>query len=194
MGLYANRVFLDSNVLFSRTQRDWFGLLTSAEEMAAPFRVYWTEDLLSEALYHLRRKNPKWDGATLTRIGDNIRQTWPDGRVAQFEVDGSFAGSDPNDGHVHAATLACKAHYLVTNNINDFDGEHSDELPYEIVTPDDFLVLVDDVAPRLVADGVNRQLDYWGARQDIVQALQRANCTQFAQRVLLHLQRRALRG
>lgn len=42
MGLYTNRVVLDSNVLFSRATRDWFGLLTTSEHIVAPFKVYWT--------------------------------------------------------------------------------------------------------------------------------------------------------
>lgn len=195
MGLHTNRVFLDSNVIYSRTQRDWFGLLTTAEGPAAPFHVHWSEDVMSEALYHLRRKHPGWDGQKVAAIGDKIRATWPDGRVVDFVVAESFGGDDPNDAHVHAAAAACNAHYLVTNNNpRDFGGDNLDLLPYEVCTPDDFLVLVDDVAPGLVTDAVGRQLDYWGVRQDIVEALRRADCPQFAERVLRHLQRRALHG
>lgn len=121
---------------------------------------------------------------------------WADGYVADFVIDGSYPGNDPKDAHVHAAALACRAQYLVTNNLSDFPDEESDDLPYEVYRPDDFFVLIDEAAPALVASCVDRQIQYWTKRQDdveIVEALTRANCPQFAERVVSHLRRRALR-
>ncbi|MBO3089433.1 hypothetical protein [Cellulomonas dongxiuzhuiae] len=42
---------------FSRTLRDWLGMLYTVPE-SPPFVVHWTEDALAELIYHLRKKNP----------------------------------------------------------------------------------------------------------------------------------------
>lgn len=190
-----NRVFLDSNVIFSRTLRDWFGLLTTTGEGAPPFQVYWSDDVIAEAMYHVRRENPAWEGGQIASIGEKIRAMWADGRVRDFVVDDSYAGQDPHDAHVHAAAVACRAHYLVTRNVGDFRTDDTDALPYEVYHPDEFFLLVDDVAPALVAHCVQQQIAYWSGRQDdvdVVGALNRNDCPEFASRVLSHLRREAL--
>lgn len=50
-------IFVDSNVWYSRTLRDWLGMLYVTPE-APPFHVRWTEDVLAELLYHLRKQHP----------------------------------------------------------------------------------------------------------------------------------------
>ena len=137
MGQGINRVFVDANVLYGRTQRDWFGLLTT-DSISAPFRVYWSEDVLAEAIHHLRDRHPHWQGSKISGICERVRAMWADGYVADFVIDGSYPGNDPKDAHVHAAALACSAQYLVTNNLSDFPTEESDTLPYEVYRPDDF--------------------------------------------------------
>ncbi|MCH5643313.1 hypothetical protein [Gordonia sp. ABSL49_1] len=53
----ATRVFVDENVLWPKTLRDWLFLLRNATggEM---FTVCSTEDVVAEAIYTLRRKKP----------------------------------------------------------------------------------------------------------------------------------------
>ncbi len=55
-------VFVDANVLYSRTQRDWLGLLHRDTDA---FEVFWSEDVITEALYHLRKKHQDWDGGQI---------------------------------------------------------------------------------------------------------------------------------
>ena len=65
-----------------------------------------------------------------------------------------------------------------------------DSLPYEVHTPDGFLVLVDDSAPHRVRAVTRDQERYWDRRprsKSLVQALQDAGCPDFAQRILVHL-------
>ncbi|BDZ61537.1 hypothetical protein GCM10025873_13280 [Demequina sediminis] len=50
------RVLLDANVLMSRTLRDAIFLIQI--ESPGMFATCWTEDILAETLYHLRRRNP----------------------------------------------------------------------------------------------------------------------------------------
>lgn len=197
MGGQLARVFVDANVLYSKTLRDWVGLLYTDEERAAPFEVYWSEDVLAEAMYHLRKDHPEWDGAKFAVMRDRIAQTFEVGRVTDYEVDGSYRGADRHDAHVHAAAVACGADYLLTCNVGDFSGEGADELPYEVVAPDDLFVLVDRSAPELVNACIDRQISHHQNRHghvDLDGALKRAGCPAFAEVVLGHLRERALTG
>lgn len=183
-------------MLYSRTVRDWLGLLYTDEVIEPPFQVFWSEDVLGEAIYQLRRKHPLWDGAKITLVRDRIAKTFETGRVDDFTVDGSYPGSDPHDAHVHAACVACRADYLLTENVRDFPSGVAHQLSYEVLTPDEFFQLVDDDCPQLVDHAVTKQIDYWGRRTedvDLVGSLKRANCPGFADRVLEHLRQQALR-
>jgi predicted nucleic acid-binding protein len=144
------RVFVDANVLYSRTLRDWLALLRlrSSGEI---YTVYWSEDVLAEAIYRLRRNHPEWDGRTITRIRDLIAKTFEGGRVDDFVVDGSFPAKDADDQHVHAAAVACSAEIIVTcDGAFSTADQEVNSRPYEVYQPDDFFMLVDDTAPDLV--------------------------------------------
>lgn len=181
-------VFIDANVWYSRTRRDWLGLLYVLPEVP-PFQVYWTEDVLAEVLHSLRKAHPDWDGGRLTGIRDQLAGTFEAGRVDDFVIDGTYRGRDPHDAHVHAAALACRAEMLVTCNILDFQWDENDSL-YDVIHPDDFLVLVDDVVPGLVMEVAERMNKYWFERRGeshLPRQLRRAECPQFAERVRQHL-------
>src|SRR5690606_18540634 len=72
------RVFVDANVWYSRALRDWFGMLYTKPD-TPPFAVYWTEDVLAELVYHLRREHPDWPGRRITRIRDLMAGTFEAG-------------------------------------------------------------------------------------------------------------------
>lgn len=186
-----SRVFVDADVLYSRTQRDWLCLLYLASESF--FAVYWTEDILAETIARLRDAHPTWSGGTITRIRDRICETFEGGRVDDFQVDDSYAGADSDDRHVHAAAVECAAHILLTNDHGFLAGDvDPNTLPYEVHDPDSFFCLVDDGAPELVDQVTADQLTYWFERNgeaDLPRALVDARCPQFAERVRARLQR-----
>lgn len=186
------RVLVDANVFYSRTVRDWLGLMYTTPE-AEPFLVCWTEDIVAELLYHLRKNHPGWDGGRIVAVRDQICGTFEAGRVSDYAgTDESVR--DQGDAHVAAAAIACDADMLLTFNVADFSD--SDELPYEVWTPDDFFVLVNESSPTLVALCVDKQIQYWGRKRedvDLVAMLQRADCPEFADVVLGHLRRIAHR-
>jgi predicted nucleic acid-binding protein len=185
-------VFVDANVWFSRTLRDWLGMLYTTPENPS-FVVHWTEDVLAELIYHLRKTHPDWSGSRITTLRDRLSETFEAGRVAEFTIDATYRGNDPGDAHVHAAAVACGADVLVTCNVSDF-GWDENTSPYEVMHPDDFLVLVDDSSPELVAVVAAEMCEYWVRRDgesDLPQRLRTAGCPQFANRVLAHLQRMA---
>lgn len=187
--MFPFRVFVDANVLYSRTLRDWLALLQLRSD-GEIYSVYWSEDVLCEAIYHLRRKHPGWDGAKITRIRDLHVRVFEHGRVDDFTVDGSFPGRDGNDRHVHAAALACTADVILTCDGGFSTGDAaSDSLPYEVYRPDEFFVLVDDSAPDAVRRVTREQTEYWYrrcGRAALTEHLMNANCPEFAQRVVAH--------
>ena len=131
----------------------------------------------------------------MAAIRDRIAATFETGRVTDFIIDGSYRGPDPDDAHVHAAAIACRAAYLLTNNTKDFPEDASDPLPYEVIRPDDFFAVVDDANPELVAECVEEQIRYWARRSpsdiDLIDPLEQAACPAFAARLRTHLQSRA---
>lgn len=184
-------ILVDANVWYSRTLRNWLGLLYT-QGSQAPFRVRWTEDILAEVLYHLREEHPTWDGGRVTRIRDSIAGTFETGRVAEFRMDPNYAGVDERDRHVHSAAVACGAHVLLTFNIRDFP--QTDLLDYEVLLPDEFLVLVNDAAPNLVDSVILEMCRYWLSRRmevDLPGRLKAAGCPTFAEGVRAALHRLA---
>ncbi|NUT48139.1 MAG: PIN domain-containing protein [Saccharothrix sp.] len=191
------RVFVDANVLYSRTLRDWLALL-QLRSSGDVYTVYWTEDVLAETIYRLRRSHPEWNGAKITRIRDLIAATFEGGRVEEFSIDDSFPGSDGDDRHVHAAAVACRADIVLTADKGFLSsGREPDSQPYEAYGPDDFFMLVDDSAAALVRLVTREQTMYWtrrGTRADLAGPLIAAGCPRFAERVRAHQRKLSLPG
>lgn len=183
-------VFVDANVWFSRTLRDWIGMLYTTPDHP-PFVVHWTEDVLAELLYHLRKTHPDWSGLRITTIRDRMAGAFEGGRVDQYVIDAAYGGTDVGDAHVHSAAVACSADVLVTCNVKDFVWDEN-QSTYEVMHPDDFLILAADSFPELVQEVTQRMSAYWVARSgesNLPAALRKADCPRFADRVRHHLHR-----
>ena len=183
-------VIVDADVLYSRTLRDWLFLLRN-ETAGGMFRLYATVDIVAEVVARYRDRNPMVNGRTITGIHDAIVRNLDD-RIEEYEIDGSFPGGDEGDAHVHAAAVACRADFLVTNDkgFTNLDSSVLDSLPYEVHTPDSFLVLIDDSMPQAVRNVTEQQLKYWlGTKQDadLPLYLRKADCPDFADRVREHI-------
>ncbi len=183
------RAFVDSNVLASRTLRDWIFLLRN--EVPGMYELWGSLDIVAEAIRVVRRQHPDAGGditAGLTELlHANLNEV-----LTRYPAARDFAGSDPDDQHVHAAAVACGASYLITDNPSDFGDP--DELPYELYTADDFFCLVDDGAGSHVLEVTRKQAAYWQSRRaeghttkPLDVALADAGCSQFAARVTNHL-------
>lgn len=157
------------------------------------FQVRWTEDIVAEALFHLRKDHPKWSGTKTSSMRDHLAEAFPHGRISSFCADENFTGRDEHDGHVHAAAIAGDVDILLTcNDPCDFVSPQADtdELPYEIYEPDDFFILVDDSDSGLVRRVTREQRNYWFKRNrsaDLPEYLTKAGAPQFAERVRRHL-------
>ncbi|WP_166805971.1 PIN domain-containing protein [Cryobacterium sp. TMT1-3] len=147
------RVFVDANVLLSRTTRDWLFLLRN--ETQQMFQLHSTIDVVTETVRARRRLQPELDGNITRRLHDDLIENL-DEVVADFDGSIEFHGSDPHDRHVHAAATAAASNFLLTSNGSDFGNP--DLLPYEIYTPDEFFLLVDDGAQDSVRRVTKAQL------------------------------------
>lgn len=183
-------VLLDANILLSRTLRDWIALL----QIQAPglFTVAWTEDIMVETLYHLRKNHPLWSEAQVGGIRRNLEKTFTGGQITDYQIDQTVDYPDVGDAHVHAAAIHGSVDIVVTMNGKDFP--YGDGLAYEIYEPDDFLILVDDAVPEAVQAVTENQLRYYhekssaGDGVDLPFWLKKAGAPKFAVRVRGHLQ------
>lgn len=183
-------VLLDANILYSRTLRDWIALL----QVEAPslFSVAWTEDIMVEALYHLRKDHPLWSEKQVGGIRRNLEKAFTGGQITGYQIDESLKYPDIGDAHVHAAAIHGGVDMVVTMNGKDLP--YSDDLIYEIYQADDFLILVDDAAPQAVRAVTEKQLCHYhgkpsgGGEVDLPSRLKKAGAPLFAARVRDHLQ------
>lgn len=193
---HVHKVFVDANVLYSRTLRDWLFILR--QEAGNTFSVHTTEDVITEAVYHLRRNNQQWRGRKTKQLRERLVASL-DEVVGDYDPTIEYPFKDENDRHVHAAAVECRADFLLTGD-GGFQAPKPDaELPYEVHTPDEFFLLVDDSNSDAVMRATNRQREYWQKKakagetpMSLASALVEAKCPKFAKRVEGHL--RALSG
>lgn len=177
----SSRVFVDSNVLASRTLRDWLFLIQG--HAPGLYSTYASDDVLAETVRVVRRRNPKMDGDLPSRFQTQLRKSLTE-VLDDFPGDVPFSGGDVDDHHVHAAALACRADIVLTSNGRDFGDPN--ELTYEVMPPDEFFVLADDSAPQVIQRVMLTQSEYWQSRagsKTLDEALVAAKCPQFAERI-----------
>ncbi len=98
-GALTTSVLPDANVLYSRTLRDWLALCA----LYGPegwYEVRWTEDILAETLYHLRKNNPDASDHQIGGIRDKFVEAFGEGRISGYRVDPDISHPDIFDAHV----------------------------------------------------------------------------------------------
>ncbi|WP_421958366.1 PIN domain-containing protein [Prescottella subtropica] len=177
-------VLPDANVLYSRTLRDWICLL--ATRSGPPlFQLRWTEDVLAELVYHLRKNHPHYSDRQIGGVRDRIVAVAAHGRIGGYEIDPGLAYTDEYDAHLHAAAEHGGIDYVVTadRGFHEFAGAHDDRLGYEVYTPDDFLMLVHRDAIATVRETLLDQITYHrrlGKPFNLAARLESAQAPQFA--------------
>ncbi|MCP3425645.1 PIN domain-containing protein [Rothia sp. AR01] len=176
-------VFVDANVLFSRTRRDWLFLLRR-ETGGSLFRLCTSVEVLHEVGARLRNANPAADSSLIgqfhervDRFLDHMVAGYPGGPVEGIE--------DHDDWHVHHAAMHCRADALLTEG----QGFLSAETGYEVYDCDEFFQEVAWLAPNATREVTRFQAAYWAARagSQLPDALRAAGCPRFAEVVLGHL-------
>jgi predicted nucleic acid-binding protein len=176
------RAILDADILYSRVLYEFMGrIATGMRELD----LVWSDQLIDEATRVLRtRKGLPAHAAA--RWVSYLQTAFPAGRVdiSDALADDTLSGltSDPDDRHVCALAVASNADYLFTAD----RGYLRDKLASMGVTtmhPDQFLTQLLDREPSAVLDTLEAQAWAWaGGRSitELIDALERANATQFA--------------
>lgn len=180
-------VLLDTNILMSKTLRDWILLLAVKSEYEF-FTPHVSSGIMDEFGYHVRRANPA--------ISDVVLENWKQqiirsciSCISGFPVEAPVSFPDTDDLHVHAAAQHGGMHALVTDDrklLNYASTERGEEVQsYETLSADDFLMQLTEYAPtRLFAAVCLSQESYARSKGctdiDIPRALERAGAGQFA--------------
>src|SRR5699024_733626 len=118
--------------------------------------------ILAELVYRLRREFPTHDEEAICGVRDRLVAVAPYGRISGYCINDDLRGVDPDDAHVHAAAVSGGVDYLITDDkaLQRFAVDRDAELPYEVYSSDDFLLLVHESAPSVVEDVLVRQVRY----------------------------------
>lgn len=192
----ATLIFLDTSVIYPRTLRDWFCLL-SLNSGIEGIELRWSEDVLAEFIYNRRREEPGASDAQIGQWRQRLTDSFPNAIVSNYSIDPMFLeGEDKFDAHVLAAAIHGRVDYLVTSNISDFEG-FADSVEFEILTPDDMLCLIEQRRPDAVSAATKKQCNYWSKREgskSLHDALVDSGAPNFAQGIRKRLSQWALSG
>jgi len=194
------KVFLDANILFSRTLRDWFFQLR-LNSQGDLFTVATSEEAIVEVQSRLRKENPGLSGQVVSRFRNQVTD-FCDEFASEYLVPEIREIADEQDWHIHAAVLKLSSDILITSDKGFLTCREvlQESYNYEILHPDEFLVLVDDNWPSLVRRVTDLQSIYWAEKElhsgaksrKLATMLSDAKCPAFAARVQQHL--KALSG
>ena len=191
IALRPSSVLPDANVWVSTTLHSWFGLI--AAEATGTWSFYWTEDILAEAVRGRRRRFPHSSSKQMEDVRDRLMKIFGENRISNFPCDDSVEYPDEFDAHVHSAAVHEGIAIVVTENIKDLEPLYPDpdQRPYDLMTPDEWLVLAAESAPSMIDKVIKLQHDYHAKNSEnhnLVAALKGANCPEFAAHVQKRLQ------
>lgn len=162
-------VFVDANVLFSRCLRDWLVLLTQDSQYTA-YELRWSEAVLAETFYHLRRKHPEAPERQVERWREMLDESCPAAKITGWDPRSVPRPADPDDHHVLAAAYAGGVDVLITcdGDITNFQ-QCLDQVGAGISVQhvDDFLCMIAERHPDLVRRRYLKQIMYWQHREQV---------------------------
>lgn len=148
----AFAVVLDTCVLYPANLRD--SLLRIAEaELYVP---QWSAGILDEMSRNLLER-----GITERSVEGLLvamAAAFPEAAVTGYDELIDSMTCHEKDRHVLAAAVRAKASALVTFNVTDFPSTSVDHLDIDVVHPDDFLLDLLDLAPRVVVAALRTQV------------------------------------
>lgn len=143
------RVVFDACVLYPAAVRD----LLMELAVAGLYKSHWTNEIHDEWIRNVLEDRPDLEPAQLTRTRELMDANSQDALVEGYErLISTIELPDPDDRHVVAAALHCRADAIVTFNLRDFPPGILNELGLEAIHPDDFISYQFDIdAPRTCA-------------------------------------------
>ena len=147
-------VVLDACVLYPNLLRDllmWLG-------KSRLYQPKWTAIIHDEWQRNLHSNRPEISREKLKHIEALMNKALPDALITGFEpLISGVSLPDPDDRHVVAAAIKCKAEVIVTFNMQDFPPENMAEFDIEALHPDEFLSDLLDLNQAQVLKAVHAQ-------------------------------------
>ena len=132
------------------------------ESAYTAYRLRWSEAVLAEAFYHLRRNRPDAPERQVESWRERMDEIFPDAKVTHWDPRSVPCPDDPHDRHVLAAAYAGGVDILVTcdGDIDNFQ-QCLDQVQAGISVQhvDDFLCLIAERHPDLVRRRYQSQID-----------------------------------
>ena len=145
---------LDANVLYPAPVRDL--LLSLADE--GLFSPKWSIEINHEWVRNLVKTRPELS-ELLHRTIEVMNTAFPDAQVENYEtLIEVLELPDPNDRHVVAAAIRCRAEVIVTNNLKDFPVSQLSQYDIEAQHPDVFISNMIDLDPMTALKGLKEQV------------------------------------
>lgn len=119
------------------------------------FLVFWSEDVLREAeraLIEIGRPE-----ASARHRFQVMRDAFPEAMVSGYERMIPLMTCDEKDRHVLAAAARARVHQLITFNVSDFPERSTAEFGVEVITPNELLLNVLDLVPKVVTRCLREQ-------------------------------------
>lgn len=148
----------DASVLYPSTTRDLLIRLGQAGLVQA----HWTESILDEMFAALRRNRPDLDPARLARTRELMNAAVRDVLVVGYEpLIPVIDLPDPDDRHVVAAAVRCRADVVVTANLRHFPAAALRQWGLDAVAPDAFVHDLVEADASRVHEAVRRMAASW---------------------------------
>lgn len=143
----------DANVLYPAPLRDLLMWLA----LSGLFRARWTEQIHLEWKRNLLKDRADISQQQLDRTSSLMDAAIPDAVVTGYEpLCAELELPDPDDRHVLAAAIRCKAGVVVTFNLKDFPRAALAGYDIEAVHPDDFIADLVDLDQAAVLQATQR--------------------------------------
>jgi len=147
-------VVFDACVLYPAPLRDALMRLS----LTNLFKAHWTEQIHDEWTAALLRNNNHLKPELLNRTRQLMNTHVGDAIVTGHEpLIQSIALPDPNDRHVLAAAIHCKAGAIITSNLKDFPEDSLAPYNIEALHPDEFIYLQTELAPSTCLAAFRKQ-------------------------------------
>ncbi len=169
-------VVYDANVLYPNLTRDLLIRIAQAGLVQAK----WTEKILDETFAALSLNMPGTDPEKWDRLRGLVQSAIRDSLVIDYEplIEAVTGLPDPDDRHVVAAAIKCKAQVIVTENVRDFPASVLGKWNVEAKQPDAFVMDQVNLDSRAVYAAVVQIADTWnnppGTFTDVLEAMARA--------------------
>jgi len=173
--------FFDANVFYGARLRSLM-LFVAQTKL---FRARWSEEVHREWIDRLLAGRPDLTRESLERTRRAMDAAVLDAVVTGYgNLIDAVTLPDPDDRHVLAAAVACRASCIVTFNLGDFPTGRLSPFGLHAVHPDDFLLDVESIDPAAFADAVRDDFQHYQRPAlvfgDYVSALKKAGVPKVA--------------